>query len=1190
MSTKKILGLDLGVGSIGWALIELNQDDISKNRILGLGSRVIPLMPDEKDQFEKGNAQTKNRDRTQQRTARKTNYRYKLRREFLAQVLQKNGFFPSANLFSLNSIELYGLRAKAVNKRITLEEFGRVLMLLNQKRGYRGSMKEKVTNEKEQGDYLKSITERENKLNHRTIGQFFYDELLKNNKFEIKKNIFYRATYIAEFDTIWDEQQKYYPNILTNNLKEKIRNEIIYYQRPLKSQKHLVGGCLFETRTYFKNGNKITEPIKVAPLSSPIFQIAKVWQTINNIEIKGIKDKIKVELELELKQKLFNYISTREKTSWEDILKHIGLSKDEYRTNVRKDITGNFTLIAIEKKLEQAKLSKEQIEHLLTYDFVINKLEDRKEYAKEIAKHDAQPFYKLWHIIYSIEQPNEAVKAIVRNFSFITKEQAEIIISAKLKDGFASLSTQALRKILPHIQQGLHYDKACSAVGYNHSNSLTTEQNAERKLLAITDLKNIQRGTLRNPAVEKILNQVINVVKDIYTTYGEPNEIRIELARELKQNAEERSNTFKRNIVREKDRRSIVDELQKHSYFTGKRISNRDIEKYQLWREFDGRSPYNPSKEIRLSELFSSSYEVEHIIPRSLFFDDSFTNKCIAHVNDNRDKDNDTAYDFMKIKRASLFEDYCNFIQNFYKRKAGISKTKFDRLMTSKNEIPQDFIQRQLRETQYITKEAKKLLSTVCRNVYVTSGPVTDYVRHIWGYDKVIESLHFDKYKQFGLTETITIKQEHQDKTIERIKDWHKRLDHRHHAVDALTIACTTQGLIQKINTLSADTTRKEMMEILGKETKVEAGRLLDKYIKKQQPFTTSQVTEQVAQILISFKVGKKVASISKNKDARGKYRVGKKHLIPRTALHEESVYGKIKQYEKVDVRKITEENIDLISDENKKQSLVEHLAKYNNNYKKALSAKALKELQYKNKQLEQVPIFREEFVIKREINKDLTDNQIENIIDSKVKKAIQERLKLFDNDKKKAFAELHNNPIWIDKETGLFVKSVRCKTGLSDLENANRGFVKPGNNHHLAVYENEEGKQQAVCITMWEAFERIQQGLSVIQSIHPEFGNLKSSFQQNEMFVFGLSIEELKDAIRKNNKRIIGEHLYRVQKVSLKSSGSIDIVFRKHTETQLDDSNCSKEMSRFLYFQSLIKLTGIKVKIDRLGNISLYD
>ncbi|MFX8585674.1 hypothetical protein ABTM35_19255, partial [Acinetobacter baumannii] len=82
-------------------------------------------------------------------------------------------------------------------------------------------MKEKVTNEKEQGDYLKSITERENKLNHRTIGQFFYDELLKNNKFEIKKNIFYRATYIAEFDTIWDEQQKYYPNILTNNLKEK---------------------------------------------------------------------------------------------------------------------------------------------------------------------------------------------------------------------------------------------------------------------------------------------------------------------------------------------------------------------------------------------------------------------------------------------------------------------------------------------------------------------------------------------------------------------------------------------------------------------------------------------------------------------------------------------------------------------------------------------------------------------------------------------------------------------------------------------------------------------------------------------------------------------------------------------------------------------------------------------------------
>lgn len=1176
MSTKKILGLDLGVSSIGWAIVEL-YDNNKLNKILGMGSRVIPLMPDEKDQFEKGNAQTKNRDRTQQRTARKTNYRYKLRREFLKEVLKKNNFFPTDVLFTLNSVELYGLRAKAADEKIELEAFGRVLMLLNQKRGYRGSMKEKVANEKEQGDYLKSITERENKLNNRTIGQFFYEELQQNSKFEIKKNIFYRATYIAEFDAIWKEQQKHYPTTLTSELKEKIRNEIIYFQRPLKSQKHLVGGCLFEKRTYIKDGKKITEPIKVAPLSSPIFQASKVWQTINNIEIKGNKDKLIVEIELSLKQKLFNYISTREKTSWEDVLKQCGLSKDAYRTNLRKDITGNFTLIAIKKKLEQAKLTKEQIEQLTTYNPLL-----------ENSVHDEQAFYRLWHILYSIEQATEAVNAIVKNFAFITKEQADIIISAKLKDGFGSLSTKALRKILPYIQEGLHYDKACVKVGYNHSNSLTKEENEQRNLLAINDLKNIQRGTLRNPAVEKILNQVINVVKDIYTTYGQPTEIRIELARELKQNAEERSNTFKRNNVREKDRKSIVDELHKHSYFNGKRISNRDIEKYQLWREFDGRSPYNPNKEISLSELFSSSYEVEHIIPRSLFFDDSFGNKCIAHVSDNRDKNNDTAYDFMKVKRASLFDAYCNFIQDFYKRKVGISKTKFDRLMTSKEDIPKDFIDRQLRETQYITKEAKKLLSTVCRNVFVTSGTVTDYVRHIWGYDKVIESLHFNKYKQFpDLVETITIKQEHQDKTIERIKDWHKRLDHRHHAVDALTIACTTQGMVQKINTLSADTTRNEILEILGKEKNIEAGRLLDKYIKVQQPFTTAQVTEQVAQILISFKVGKKVASISKNKV--GKYRVGKKQWIPRTALHEESVYGKIKQYEKLDVRKINAENIERITDENKKQIIIQHVAKYNIDYKKAFATKALKELLYNNQPLEQIAIFKDEFVKKYDLNDSFKEKDCAFILDNRVKKLVEARLKEFYGDSKKAFAELHNKPIWIDKENGLFVKSVRCKTGLSDLKDANRGFVKPGNNHHLAVYENEEKKQQAICITMWEAFERIQQGLAVIQSTHPEFGKLKLSLQQNEMLVFGLTTDELGDAVTSNNKKLIGEHLYRVQKLSVKSNGQVDLWFRKHIETQLDDSNTSKELKKYINIQSLGKLNGIKVKIDRLGNIKPF-
>lgn len=1172
---KKILGLDLGVSSIGWAYIELDVKNF-QNKILGLGTRVIPLSPDEKDQFEKGNAQTKNRDRTQQRTARKTNFRYKLRREYLTEILKEKNMLPDADLFVLNALQLYSIRAKAVSEKITLGELGRVFLLLNQKRGYRGSMKEKVADEKKQSEYLKSITERTNKLKNRTIGQFFFDELKQNNKFEIKKNIFYRATYIHEFDLIWEEQAKHYPALLTDELKNKIRNEIIYYQRPLKSQKHLVGGCQFETRTFIKNGNKKTEPIKVAPLSSPLFQMNKVWQTINNIEIKGIMDKVVLHLEDEQRNQLFNFISDREKTNWEQILKHIGVNKNEYRTNVRKDVTGNFTKISIGKKLEEAQIDRKKIETLLQYNPLL-----------EGNEHDAQPFYKLWHILYSIEKPEEAINALMKNFDF-TNNEAEVIVKAPLKDGFSSLSSKAMRKILPHLQKGLIYDKACLAVGYNHSNSITKEENKIRKLIPIDEVKNIQRGTLRNPAVERILNQLINVVKDIYKTYGVPDEIRIELARELKQNAEERNKTFKRNNDREKDRKWIVDELSKHVYFNGKRISNRDIEKYKLWREFDRQSPYRPNETIGFEELFSNQYEIEHIIPRSLLFDDSFANKCIAHVADNRDKDNDTAYDFMKSKRAGLFDQYCKFIQDYYKRKEGISKTKFERLMTSKNEIPQDFIERQLRETQYITKVAKKLLSTVSRNVWVTSGSVTDYVRHVWGYDKVIHDLNFDKYKAHGLTETLTIKEDHQNKTIERIKDWNKRLDHRHHAVDALTIACTTQGIIQSINKLSSNETRESMLEVLGKENKTETGRLLDRYIKKLQPFTTKEVAGVVAGILISFKAGKKVATISKNKDIRGKYRTGKKQWIPRAALHEETVYGIIKQQEKIDVKKLTAESLNRITDQNKKEVIKLHLENHNNDLKKALSGKALKELMLNNKPLEKVTIYTEEFVVKYNLNDSFKEKDCDSIIDERIKKVVKERLKKFKGDPKKAFAELDKNPIWIDEKNGLFVKSVTCKTGLSNLWDANRGFVKPGNNHHMAIYENEEGKLNAVSVTLWEAFERKQQSDGIIAPTHSEFGNLKLSLQQNEMFVFSLSKDEIEKAIAGNERRLISENIYRVQKLSMKATGDIDIWFRKHLETQLDDSAVSKVMKRFINIRSLGKMNGIKVKVDRLGNISL--
>ena len=137
MATKKVLGLDLGVGSIGWALIELENDNPTS--ILGMGSRIVPLTTDDSTQFQKGQAITKNADRTQRRTARKGYDRYQLRRKNLTEELRKHEMLPERT--DEHIIDLWQLRADAATegKQLTLPQIGRVLYHINQKRGYKHS-------------------------------------------------------------------------------------------------------------------------------------------------------------------------------------------------------------------------------------------------------------------------------------------------------------------------------------------------------------------------------------------------------------------------------------------------------------------------------------------------------------------------------------------------------------------------------------------------------------------------------------------------------------------------------------------------------------------------------------------------------------------------------------------------------------------------------------------------------------------------------------------------------------------------------------------------------------------------------------------------------------------------------------------------------------------------------------------
>jgi CRISPR-associated endonuclease Csn1 len=1241
---KKILGLDLGVSSIGWAVI---QEDENKSEILGMGSRIIPLSTDDADEFTKGNAISKNQKRTTQRTQRKGLDRYQLRRNELLKFLSDNKMMPNQSLFNLNAFELYGLRGKSVKERITLEETGRILLHLNQKRGYKSSRSE-ANADKKDTDYVAEVKNRHQHIKDEgiTIGQYFFNGLTldKNSNdwkefakkynlpeklpFRTKQQVFPREAYIEEFEKIWNFQSKYYPNELTNDKREIVKNEIIYYQRKLKSQKGLVSICEFEGFWVKdkKSDKKIFAGPKVAPKSSPLFQISKIWETINTLSIKN-KSNDSLEISLEQKQAIFDYLDKNEKLTETKLFEILDIKKNsEWIGNKQtsRGIQGNITKVAIIKNIHGVK----NIEDLIRFEL---KLKDITEYSKETGEifnrkiidgeYEKEPLYRLWHTIYSISDMDECSNAIQKNFG-LNKETADKLAKIDFtKYSFGNKSTKVIRKTMPYLMQGLVYSDAMSLAGYNHSNSETKDEITNRKL--VDKLKLINKNELRQPIVEKILNQMIHQVNAIIEHYGKPDEIRVELARELKQSKEERNDTFSNLNKRERENEGIRKRLEEYNL----RATRNNVIKWRLFQEISNEESKVNATCIYCGKSFGvtdalngSTVDVEHIIPKDLIFDDSQSNKTLAHRKCNQDKGNRTAYDFMKqTKSEAEFVEYLDRVDSLYKARL-IGKGKRDKLLLPLEKMKGDFIARQLRETQYIAKKSIEILKAICHHVHSTNGSVTEHLRRIWGWDDVLMNLQFEKHKAIGQTEWVEWETNGQVHKKEVIKDWSKRNDHRHHAIDALAVSCTKQGFIQRISTLHTQKTKDELFKIVetqGKELKQKLN-LLDKYLVTQKPFHTAEIEEKAAEILISYKAGKKVATKGVRK-VKGKV-VQDNIIVPRGALSEESVYGKIKAIEKYPVKYLFE-NPHLIFKPKIKKLVKERLAFFENDTKKAI-ASLKKEPIYLDEDkaisLEFGSCYKNEYVLKYPIGS-IKEKDVPFIIDTKVREIVKNRLAQYGNKEKEAFKDLENNPVWFNEEKRIPIKTIRMFTGLSLVEpvkkdgnGKNIGFVKPGNNHHIAIYKDLNGSYQQHIATFWHAVERKKYSFSPIienpkaiwdkilenkQSYPEEFleklpnenWKLELSLQQNEMFILGMKKDEFEKAVKEKNWKQLSNYLYRTQKMSIKGSGSIDLTFRYHLETKIEDSSISKEIRKFYNIQSVnsfFSLNPIKVYINRLGNI----
>lgn len=1236
----KILGLDLGSASVGWALIE---EENGKHRILGLGSRIIPYDGTEGKDFEKGGGETRNSLRTKARTARKGYDRYQLRRKSLNSILQENGMLPDDKLVSLSKMKLWELRSRAVTGNIKKKELGRLLLWLNQKRGYKSSRSDESAGKKET-EYVEAVKSRHEQIKDQrlTVGQYFYRELSRDEYFRVKDNIFPREAYIEEFDAICNKQKRYLK--LSDELIRKIRDEIIYYQRPLKSQKGLVRVCEFEGFNIQKDGKEYFVGPKVAPKSSPLFQLAKMWEVVNHLKFDS-KSGEEYKLSLEQKQALVHHLDSHEKLTVADLFRMLGINKKEYVVSkqLEKGLRGNVTKTAILKCLDgneeynkwlELKLDiVEKDEVTRCVDKKTGEIKGEKKVCCVDPSVERQPFYQLWHTIYSINNMDECSAALSSRFGF-DEETARRL--AKLdfgRPGFGNKSVKAIRKILPYLLEGDGYSIAMEYAGYNHSNSLTKKERSE--LVLLNRLKPVDKNSLRQPIVEKILNQMVNVVNSVIDEYVEPgsgkiDKIRIELARELKQSKEERNKADSAISKRQRENEEIAKSLSEY----GMRATRRNILKWRLYEEMDNHEKKLNAiciycgQPISLTEAIKGDeVDIEHIIPKVKLFDDSQSNKTLAHRRCNSTKGDQTAYDFMKSKPEELFNEYVERVNLLYSNGV-IGKAKRDKLLMTESKIPDDFIDRQLRETQYIARKAYQMLQTICDDVVATTGTITSELRRLWGWEDVTMNLQFDKYKELGLTEIVEWESEHgkNKHAKERIAAWTKRNDHRHHAIDALAIACTQGSFIKRFNTLNSSKTREDMEQEISKRSIEfrEKHSLLEKYIISQRPFYPSEVERAVSNILVSFKAGKRVAVKGKRKvGKRGHKRVVQEGIIiPRGALSEESVYGKIKVIDKNKPVKYLFENTGLIFKPHIKQLVEERLEQFQGDVKKAL-ASLKKEPVYVNKaktvMLKYASCFKEEYVLKYTVG--VNFNKTDKVIDNGVREILRNRLAKFGNKPKEAFRDVQQGDEsvkwYVDEGLAHPIHSVRCFTGLSavvpvkkDEGGRDIGFVKPANNHHVAIYADAEGdKYEHVC-TFWHAVERKKYGFpAVIEDVNKVWDVILSqpqdkypddfleklpkanstlvlSMQQNEMFVLGMDHEDVRNAIKKKEYSVLSDNLYRVQKIA-----AGNYMFRHHLETQIIDDNNARISRRFVNVQSLNRLFAekpYKVRLNVIGNIIL--
>lgn len=1157
-------------------------------------------------------------------------------------------------------IEKYLWRSEAVKRKLDFENLAVVFQ-------------EVGSNLYNSSGYLGAISDRSKELyfNNQTVGEYLYQQLKHNPHTQIKNQVFYRQDYLDEFEKIWETQAKYHQE-LTKELKDEVRDVVIFYQRKLRSRKGLISICEFENREIeIKENGKVKKKkigLKVAPKSSPLFQEFKIWQVLNNLQFQNLESKEILPIDLDFKQLIFNEVNIKGRLSSKDVLDIIGYSGKEWKANF-KDIEGNDTnknvytallkIIANEGKefpkefklsiKDEIKVSKIQSSAEVIKLFIKEKLSDLGinasllDFNSELDGKDFenQEAYQLWHLLYSYEGDNspsgneKLYELLAKKFGF-KKVHSKVLAEIVFSPDYGNLSSKAMRKIIVHLKAGFSYKRrkespdepsACECAGYEDQSkySLKKEQLENGVLKNALDI--LPKNSLRNPVVEKILNQMINIVNEVIKEYGKPSEIRIKLAKELKKNAQERANMTsdigKATLLHQK----YAEVLQKE--FRIKVPSRNDIVRYKLYLELEKNQFRDLYTDIQInrSELFTDKYDIDHIIPQSRFFDDTFSNKVLVPRGANLEKGNFTAFDYLEMKGKERSEKFLNIIKELSDYGV-ISKVKFEKLQKKGSEIGIGFIERDLNDTQYIAKKAKEILFGITNSVVSTSERITDKLREDWNLINAMKELNLEKYRKLGLTEVV-INSKGEEKEL--ITDWTKRDDHRHHAMDALIVAFTTDMHIHYLNHLNARAENHSQHNIISnienhitKVIEKKNGSTKRKFLEPMNNFRT-EAKKHLDEVLISFKAKNKVVTKNINKIKKKSGVVSKVSVTPRGQLHKETIYGSAKflktKEEKVS-GKFDLKTINKVQNIEFRNALLRRLEEFGGDSKKAFSGEnflAKNPIYLNEEKTEQVPEsvilawYEIGYTIRKSVNPDNFKDyrNLDKIIDSGVKGILKNRLDSFNGNAKEAFGDLEKNPIWLNKSKGIAIKTVTIKA-INNAEtlhykkdhlgqvifddNGNKipvDFVSTGNNHHLAVYIINNQELDDHIVSFYEAVERVNQGLNVVDRSYKikEGYQFLFSLKQNEIFLFPSEDFNPKEInlFDDKNLSIISKNMFRVQKISKVRYGNTylrDFVFRHHLETSIEERKELRNIS-FIHLKSLEGLRNVvKVRLNHLGKI----